>query len=141
MSHPQEILDFWFGKPEDGNYGQPRQICFQPDQTFNEEVRRRFSQDFEAAAAGQLADWQETPEGTLALILLLDQVSNILYRGEAGAFASDALAREVANKSIESGFDQQFPSVHRWFFYLPMQHSEDAADQARSVELFGQLAQ
>jgi len=139
MSYPQEILDFWFGKPGEENYGQPRQIWFQPDQTFDEEVRRRFRLDYEAAADGKLAGWEETPEGSLALILLLDQVSNILYRGEAGAFATDAMAREGARKAIEKGFDQQFPSVHRWFFYLPVEHSEDRADQARSVEIYNRL--
>ena len=70
MSPPREILEFWFGKPGEENYGQPRQSWFEINQTFDEAVRRRFLQDFEAAAASKLADWEETPEGGLALILL-----------------------------------------------------------------------
>ncbi len=139
MSQPQEIVEFWFGKPEDESYGQPRQVWFEADPAVEREVRRRFHQDFEAAVAGQLSAWEETPEGALALILLLDQCSNILFRADAGAFATDALAREVARRAIEKGFDQRFPSVVRWFFYLPFEHSEDRADQAWSVELFSRL--
>ena len=52
----------------------------------------------------------------------------------------DARAREVARRAVDRGFDQQFPEMHRWFFYLPFEHSEDAADQALSVDLFSRLS-
>lgn len=139
MSSPQEILDFWFGKPGEEGYGKYRPAWFGPDEAFDGEVRRRFADDFERAAAGELAAWEETPEGALALILLLDQCSSILHRGEAQAFASDALAIRIARKAVERGFDRHFPDFHRWFFYLPFEHSENPEDQARSVELFGIL--
>jgi uncharacterized protein (DUF924 family) len=139
MASPQEILEFWFGKPEAEDYGKPRRSWFGPDPAFDDEVRRRFAEDFERAASGELSSWEATPEGSLALILLLDQCSSILHRGEAGAFAADAMGRQAARNAIGKGFDRQFPSVHRWFFYLPFEHSEDPADQKLSVELFGQL--
>jgi uncharacterized protein (DUF924 family) len=139
MSRPQEILEFWFGKPGEEGYGKPRPEWFGPAPEFDDEVRRRFAGDFEEAAAGRLSDWEGTPEGALALTLLLDQCSSILYRGQARAFATDPLARQVARRAIERGFDRRFPDVHRWFFYLPFEHGEDPADQALSVELFGGL--
>ena len=140
MATPQEIIEFWFGKPGDDGYGQPRKEWFGVADEFDAEVRRRFSDDFERAAAGELAGWEETPEGALALILLFDQCSSILYRGQARAFATDEHGRAVARKAIERGFDGQFPDVHRWFFYLPFEHSENREDQAYSVQLFSRLA-
>ena len=139
MSNPAGIVEFWFGKPEDESYGKPRKAWFGVDDAFDGEVRRRFREDFEAGAAGRLAEWETTPEGSLALTLLLDQCSSILYKGDPRAFASDTLARQVAGRAIANGYDQRFPSVHRWFFYLPFEHSEDPSDQERSVELCGAL--
>jgi uncharacterized protein (DUF924 family) len=139
MSKPEEILEFWFGKPGSETYGQFRKEWFGVADAFDGEVRRRFAQDFEDAAAGKLSQWEETPEGSLALILLLDQCSSILYRGEAQAFASDEEGRRIAQQAIEKGFDERFPDICRWFFYLPFEHSEDLKDQERSVELFSRL--
>lgn len=140
MSRPQEILDFWFGRPEDEDYGKIRPVWFNDDPQFAEKIRQNWREDFEVAAEGKLNDWQNTPEGALALVLLFDQASNILYRHQAKAFETDAQAREIARLSIEKGFDQQFPDNHRWFFYLPFEHSENADDQNFSVQLFSSLA-
>jgi uncharacterized protein (DUF924 family) len=139
MSRPEEILEFWFGKPGEEGYAEPRPVWFAADEAFDAAVRERFAADFAAAAAGELAAWEETPEGSLALLLLLDQCSNNLFRGEAGAFATDAMARQVARNVLAKGFDQHFPEVLRWFCYLPFEHSEDAADQELSVALFRRL--
>ena len=139
MARPEEILEFWFGRPGDEGYGKPRQEWFGVAEAFDDEVRRRFAEDFERAADGGLTEWEETPEGSLALILLLDQCSSILYRGSTRAFATDERGRQVARKAIERGFDKRFPDVHRWFFYLPFEHGENLADQERSVELFSSL--
>ena len=140
MQRTDAILEFWFGKSDDDGFGQPQMIWFAADEARDADVRRLFVTDFEAAAAGQLTNWETTPQGALALILLLDQCSNNIFRANVRAFETDSRAREVARRAIERGFDQQFPDVHRWFFYLPLEHSEDAADQQLSVELFGGLA-
>lgn len=139
MNTPADVLEFWFGRESDPDYGQYRAVWFQPDEDFIGAVRERFSETYQRAARGELDDWQETPEGALALILLLDQFSNLLYRGEAGAFASDEAARKVTKAALERGDDQRFPEIHRWFFYLPLEHSEDIDDQYKAVELFGAL--
>jgi len=133
------VLEFWFGRKTDSDYGQYRSIWFQPDDAFIDETRERFSDIYQRAANDELDDWQQTPEGSLALVLLLDQFSNLIHRGEAGAFASDEAARKATKLAIERGFDQQFPDLHRWFFYLPLEHSENLDDQHAAVKLFSAL--
>jgi uncharacterized protein (DUF924 family) len=139
MSTPRDILDFWFGQPSDAEYGQFRAVWFHPDEIFIAQARERFASTYERAANGDLNDWQQTPEGSLALVLLLDQFSNLMHRGEAGAFASDEAARKATKLALERGFDQKFPEQFRWFFYLPLEHSENLDDQRAAVERFRAL--
>lgn len=139
MKTPQDILEFWFGRKSDPDYGQYRQVWFQPDEEFIAAAREHFSDIFQQAANGELDDWQQTPEGAFALILLLDQFSNLIHRGGPGAFASDEAARKITKLALERGFDQQFPELHRWFFYLPLEHSENLDDQHTAVKLFSAL--
>lgn len=139
MTTPNDILKFWFGDKSNPTYGEYRNVWFQPDDAFIAEVKERFSDTYQRAANGELDDWQQTPEGSLALVLLLDQFSNLIHRGEAGAFASDAAARKATKHAIERGYDQQFPDLHRWFFYLPLEHSENLDDQRAAVALFSAL--
>ena len=138
MSTPAEILRFWFDT-DDTETASYRHIWFQPDANFRQ-AAQRFEADYERAARGELGDWQQNSAGALALILLLDQFPNLLFPKSARAFESDELAREVTYQALKNGFDQQFPDIYRWFFYLPLEHSENLDDQRRAVELFGALA-
>ena len=78
----------------------------------------------------------ETPEGSLALLILLDQFPRNVFRGTGHAFATDPLARMFASRALEAGHDLQIEGDIRRFFYLPFQHSEDLVDQARQMALF-----
>ncbi len=138
MSVATEILEFWFDDSANENASGYRQIWFQPDDDFRQSAQR-FEADYERAARGELSEWRQNPEGALALILLLDQFPNLLFPKTARAFESDELAREIAHEAIGKGFDQHFSDIHRWFFYLPLEHSENLSDQRRAVELFGAL--
>lgn len=89
-----------------------------------------------AAARQELDHWTGTPEGSLALLILLDQFPRNAFRGTAHAFATDPVARMVARRALAAGHDLQVEGDIRRFFYLPLQHSEDRADQDRQVELF-----
>jgi uncharacterized protein (DUF924 family) len=102
---------------------------------FDEEIRARFFDTYEAAAAGKLSDWEQTAQGALALLILLDQFPRNMFRGDARAFATDLLARAVTAGAIVRGFDSQVPKELRSFFYLPFEHSEDLADQERCIAL------
>lgn len=92
-----------------------------------------------AAARRELEHWLQTPEGALALLLLLDQFPRNAFRGSAHGYATDPLARHYAQRALAAGHDAGFEPKLRGFFYLPFEHSEDAADQARSVALFRAL--
>jgi uncharacterized protein (DUF924 family) len=76
-----------------------------------------------------------SPEGALALVIVLDQFPRNMFRHSARSYAADPLARAVARRAIAKGFDLRIAMPERTFFYLPFEHSEDLADQERSVEL------
>jgi len=109
---------------------------FKKDPAFDEKIRRRFLGASEAAAAGKLSDWERTAEGALALLILVDQFPRNMFRGDARAFASDALARAITAGAIVRGFDSQVPADMRAFFYVPFEHSENLADQVRGIALY-----
>ena len=131
MPRIDDILDCWFGRPGDAGYGGKREIWFEKNDDFDAEIRDRFITDWEAAKAGHLDPMQRTARGALALVILLDQFPRNMFRGDPRAFATDAQAREVAGAAIACGFDKALTPVERRFFYLPFEHGENLADQAR----------
>ncbi len=114
---------------------------WEKDDSFDRAVRSKFLAVHEAAARGELADWEESAEGALALVILLDQFPRNMFRGSPHAFATDPLARAVAGRAIARGFDRTTDQVLRSFFYMPFMHSEALADQDRCVALFEALGQ
>jgi uncharacterized protein (DUF924 family) len=109
---------------------------YKKDPAFDDEMRRRFLETHEAAAAGQLADWEHAAESALALLIVVDQFPRSLFRGSAHAFATDPMALAVAGRAVDRGFDRQIAMPERQFFYLPFEHSEVMADQERCIALF-----
>lgn len=88
---------------------------------------------------GDFDPWVRDADGALALLILLDQFPRNAFRGSARMFESDGQARGIARGAIESGFDKHVERDLRNFFYLPLMHSEDLADQDRAVELAREL--
>lgn len=107
---------------------------FAKDAAFDAELRARFLDDHFAAARREYEEACDTPDGAMALILLLDQVPRNIFRDSAHAFATDPLAREYAQRAIDAGHDLRVDPALRIFFYMPFEHSEDIADQDRAVE-------
>jgi uncharacterized protein (DUF924 family) len=128
---PAQIVSFWRDAGPD--------TWFEEDESFDQAIRSRFLSTYEAAANGELAVWEDSAVGALALLLLLDQFPRNMFRGNARAFAADALARAVADRALERGFDQATDLALRPFFYLPFMHSESPIDQDRSVRLYEAL--
>ena len=124
---PADVLAFWRGA------GPSK--WFKKDAAFDAEIGRRFLALWQAAVAGDLVAWEATPQSALALVLVLDQFPRNMFRGSGRTYESDALARDVANRAIARGFDQQMPRGERQFFYLPFMHSENLGDQERCVDL------
>jgi uncharacterized protein (DUF924 family) len=128
---PQDILDFWLAAGPDK--------WFRKDAAFDADIRSRFFAAHEAAARGELAGWEATREGTLALLILLDQFSRNLHRGDARTFAADGQARAIADRALARGYDSETAMPLRQFFYLPFMHAEDMAGQERSLALYRAL--
>lgn len=124
---PKEVLDFWFAAGEDK--------WFRRDDAFDAEIAQKFGAAVKAAAAGDMDGWAATPDGALALVILLDQFPRNLHRDSPHAFDNDAKALAVAGQAIADGHDLQIPETARSWFYMPYMHSEDLPDQERCVDL------
>jgi uncharacterized protein (DUF924 family) len=122
-----EVVQFWT------DAGPSRWFAKDPD--FDRTFRDRFLADHESAARGELMHWQSTPEGTLALVILLDQFPRNAFRGTRRMYDTDAMARKVANTAFAAGYDRLVPAPMQTFLLLPFGHSEDLADQERAVAL------
>ncbi|MFZ5791286.1 MAG: DUF924 family protein [Pseudomonadota bacterium] len=127
--NPDDLLDFWLSE-------RARPLWFEKNAAFDEEIRRRFGGWIEAGAEGRLAAWEHMPDSALALVVLLDQFPRNIFRGSPRAFMQDAAARAVADRAIQRGHDRAVALAHRFFFYLPYEHSESLEEQRRSVALF-----
>jgi len=125
---PEEVLAFWRAAgPEK---------WFAKDDAFDAAIRARFLPTYEAAAAGKLAAWEAQAESALALVIVLDQFPRNMFRNDARTYAADPLALAIAKRAIAAGYDSGMALTDRQFFYLPFEHSEQAADQDRALELF-----
>ena len=133
---PQDVLYFWFGVAGSPERGRRRDVWFKKSDAFDQEVRGRFLPLYEEAASGKLASWDDAPHPLLALIIVLDQFPRNMFRHDARAFATDALALAAAQRMVERGWDWQLAPIERWFAYMPYRHAEDLAMQRRGLELF-----
>ena len=137
----QDVLDFWFLPPDNPGYGQSRMEWFRKDDAFDARIGARFGALIDAAVEGGLHAWNATPHCALAHLIVLDQFTRNVYRGTPRAFAGDSQALALAVALTQAGQDQQLPPMLRAFAYLPFEHAEDLAMQARAVELFQLLSQ
>lgn len=94
-----------------------------------------FGAAWQAAHDGGLDHWVEGAAGTLAYLVLMDQIPRNIHRGSPLAFATDARALMAAKKAVAAGWDMDAPEPERQFFYLPFEHSEVPADQEMAVHL------
>ena len=127
LATPEEVVSFW---REAGS-----ERWFTKDVAFDQVCRDRFALTYEAAARGDLDEWELTPEGALAVVLLLDQFPRNMFRGTKAAYRTDPAALMAADRAIERGYDREVDPALRQFFYLPFAHAEDIGHQERSVAL------
>jgi len=127
----EDVVDFWReAGPERWFGGGP---------AFDARCRERFHDAHMAASRADLAHWEDQADSALALVLLLDQIPRNIFRGSAHVYATDPMARTVAERAIGHGHDMQVEPELRPFFYLPFMHSEAMLDQQRAVELYQSL--
>ena len=136
-----EVLRFWFGDLREGELPdkQKQMTWWMKSGEFDDLVRRRFEGHVLLAGEGRLSHWLETPLGTVAFIIIVDQFPRNIYRDTPGAFSRDSLALGACLGGIEKGFDRGLHPMHRVFFYLPLMHSEDPRIQSLSVKKYSAL--
>lgn len=138
---PQDVLDFWFGDglQRDWPSNDRQALWFGGGAEQDATVRRRFGALVDSAFAGGLNDWEGAPATRLALLVVLDQFSRSVHRGQARAFAGDASAQQSVLAALAAGEDERLARVGRVFLYMPLMHAEDLALQQRCVACFNAL--
>jgi uncharacterized protein (DUF924 family) len=125
------VLGFWFALTPEQHFAKSVKL--------DAEIGSRFGPLRDLVLGSGAAGWRDDPETLLAAIILLDQFSRNVHRGRAEAFAADPLALQLALEAIGKGWDAGMSNDRRQFVYLPLEHAEDAAMQALSVEKFASL--
>lgn len=137
MAAPQrrwaaELLHLWFHKLRPRDW-------FMPDPRLDAMLRRRFERELTAFVARPPHEFLTDPKTALAAVLLFDQLPRNLYRKSPRAFDFDPLARAIAKGALDRGWDAGLGLPQRQFLAMPLMHSEDIADQRRSLAVFARL--
>lgn len=142
IATPEDVLAFWFGAPaaDADELITKLKRWFRGGPGMDEEIARRFGATVEAALAGELDTWRETPRGRLALVLVLDQLTRHCFRGDARSWAGDAKAQALAAEAIERGLDAGLAYPERIFLAMPLHHAEDLELQRQSLAYARKLA-
>jgi uncharacterized protein (DUF924 family) len=144
--HPdiRRVLEFWFS---DSELNSPRvdsrmdRWFGDGDNALNQRIRDNFEELVESASAGDLDTWTHTPDGRLALIILLDQFRRHIYRGTAAAFSKDKQALKISIEGTITGDHSKLSAIQRMIFFMPLQRSESLKIQDKSVAVFQALAE
>lgn len=129
MKSPQDVLAFWLDEVSPADW-------YRQDAALDQRISDAFRETWDRAADGHLGLWLTCPSETLAYIILTDQFPRNMFRDRAEAFSTDALARAASKMAIDRDWDLRIDAPARQFFYLPLMHSENLADQDRAVRLF-----
>ncbi|WP_428382044.1 DUF924 family protein [Nevskia ramosa] len=137
----QAVLEFWFGPGDDDLEAIRTQsdLWWNAEPAIDEQIRDRFGALHSAVINGERDGWLAAPEGRLAAIIVVDQFSRHLFRGDGQSYAWQTLGQQLCSDGIAVGDDLQLSPVRRAFFYLPLEHAESLDEQARSVSLNRQL--
>lgn len=128
MADPEDILAFWLDAIGPAGW-------YRGSEKLDQDIRDRFLDTWRQARAGACSLWLTYPSGTLAYIILTDQLSRNMFRHSGASFATDRSARAAAKSAISKGWDLRIDEPARQFFYTPLMHSENLCDQDRSVRL------
>jgi len=130
---PDDVLGYWFS----GDDATRNARWWKKNPETDQQIADLFADAVPRAAAGAFDGWAATPRGTLALVILLDQVPRTIHRGDPRSWAFDAKAREIVHAALAQGVDEELPAgPERMFLYMPLMHSERLDDQHRCCDLF-----
>ena len=137
----EDILQFWFGAfptPYTADISK-MDMWFKNGAAYDQEIFLNFGVDYDKAINGELDHWVDSWRGRLALIILLDQFSRHIHRGDALSFAQDEKAQALCIDGIGAGDDNRCHAIERSFFYLPLEHAEDIEKQNLCVKAYSRL--
>lgn len=127
----RDLLTFWFGlDPKQWWNGGP---------DLDELCRERFLNLWTEKRQLPVDSFLDDPLTALAGVILFDQMPRNMFRGDAEQFATDHIALAIAKEAVHRGYDDQLSHDERCFLYMPLEHSENLADQNWSVQLFTAL--
>jgi uncharacterized protein (DUF924 family) len=132
MLEAETVLQFWFVDHGPSDW-------FAGTKAFDEAIAANFGELHSQVARGEAFGWRDSAEGRLAEVIVLDQFSRQLFRGNARAFASDTMALALAQEAVRAGADLALDAVRRPFFYLPFMHSESLLIHDEAVRLYTAL--
>ncbi len=135
------LLEWWFGSAESPTEMAKAKgtLWFGKSKAQDTEAQRRFGDLVDKALSGGLKEWAESPDGWLALVLLLDQLPRMIYRDTPKAFAGDERAQLLVAHGLKLGRDQHLDPLQRSFIYLVLEHSENLDAQHQAVARFTDL--
>jgi len=123
------VLQFWFHEVSPAQW-------WKVDPAFDRLIAERFGPLHEQAIQAELFEWRADPLGRLAEVIVLDQFSRNIYRGQRGAFEADPLALALAQTAVAVGDDLALSERERAFLYMPYMHSESPRIHGVADELF-----
>lgn len=136
-----EIISFWLSDSQSSPEAAfaRRDWWYKGGAPVDKEIQERFGEQVARACERKLPDWNTSPEGAFALILLLDQFTRNIYRGTPDAWAGDPLAFNVVEEAMKKGFDRTLHPVSRIWLYHPFHHSESIEQQDRGIALLHEI--
>jgi len=126
---PSDVLDYWFSEKS-------KQFWFASTPQVDNEIKVCFESVWEKAAEGEYSQWRETADGSVALIVILDQLPLNMFRSDPKGFQTESMAVEVALNAINNGFDEELNDEKLLFLFMPLMHSENIDHQNLQVYLF-----
>jgi uncharacterized protein (DUF924 family) len=136
--NPETMLEFWIGKAA-LNSAAAKSLSkrwYTSSLADDKAMSLQFGATLRLAEQGGLSDWQSTPRGRLALVILLDQMSRNIYRGTALAFANDAQALNLATQMVAAEEHLRLTIIEQVFLFHPFEHAESLKAQQYSIQLF-----
>lgn len=140
-SNINDILYFWFGELNKGKICREdkKKLWWSKSHEMDHYIRNKYGKFIGLILSNHLSHWLQTPTGTLAYIIILDQFSRHIFRNSEKAFSQDAMALESCISGMKNGFDKKLHPIERIFFYMPLMHSEDPKLQNLSIEKYSAL--
>ncbi len=129
MHDADRVLEFWLDELEPKDW-------YVANDAVDARIREEFEPLWHRARRGELGLWLTDARGALAYVIVTDQMSRNMFRGDPRSFELDGLARAAAKLAITKRWDREIPTPQRQFIYMPLMHSENLVDQDRCVRLF-----